>query len=177
MAISIQPLADLLINAIHNLDNADDAQSIIASKINGYLNQNLTVQGIYTGTIPGSPPVTDPLNGAYLWSVSSCQLTGNELKNAARNNGVPGWMQYIKGKIQIMISGTADITDSIKTTPITFGSLNMPYNYSNSGNYQDSMTRIATAVVNGILSATPSGGGSATSTSGGVGNVVLGSFL
>lgn len=178
MALNAEDLKNELVNAIAEKDNAGDAHDAIASVINGYMNSNLQASGSYTGIIAGTPPMTDPLAGSYVFSFSGCNIV-KELLMSSAASGVASWLLYIGSCLSLMVSSPSDDNGVLTlTTPLMLAPVVLNADFSSAENYQDSMGILADAIV--ALFASPSlpiGGTPCESSSGGLGALVPAGFL
>jgi len=100
----------------------------IANSINNYLSDNLSVVGVYSGTISG--PLPDPLNGSYTFSFLNSLMTGSSLSSGVNNFSVFSSNLNLGFKT-ILMNPTEGVSSLITCTDdISFDSFSMDLSMS-----------------------------------------------
>jgi hypothetical protein len=175
MGLNAEVLKNQLIDAVFEKDTAQSAHNAIASAINSYMNENLKAYGTYSGIIAGTPPISDPLAGNYVFSFSGCNIDGNALMSAA-SVSVEAWLNCISSFINLMVSDASDEAGILSLTPLLVPPPLMSTNFASAENYVQSMEILANTIVSAFDEKLPIGGTPCASTSGGTGAWVPGGF-
>lgn len=173
-------LSDLIINSIKEKTETEVIQQRISQVIASYLILNLQVQGSYIGTIPGTPPIPDPLSGAYKFKTMGCLIDKNLLMYSSKIN-INFWYKTILKLIKLtslfLVKQPNGMITLSSMSP-TFSSITpSDIDVSNKKNMQQIWQTISQALVNDIKNAIPTPSLPAISSSGGIGVVSFAKFM
>ena len=163
-------LKEELVSAMKDIRN-NTAQTKMWNTIKNYITLNMKLRGVYSGAIPGTPPVPDPANGPHIWSVAV--IPGLPIMNPVDYSI---WLLQLRQNFSgTTFIPTSDDTLITATTPIiTLPTFNLPQSKSKGeeGDFEKEMERLAGVIVNGLTSDPIAPyAGAAVSTNGGVGSV------
>lgn len=163
-------LANILKNAMNGQDNPTDSHSDFSNSLKDYVMGKAKLQGVYSGIIPGTPPVQDPNNGTYEFDVIAFPISASGLQ-AGATGGFGSWLNAMSAELsKITFGGTSgSVTAGSPTLLTVSASVDMS---SKPDNKNDSMEIVGndliTSVKNGVPTPTTV---PATSVAGGVGTI------
>lgn len=173
-------LSDLIINAIKEKTETEIIHQKISQVIALYLISNLEIQGTYVGTIPGSPPIPDPLAGPYKFKTMGCLIDKNLLMYSSKIN-INFWYKTILKLIKLtslfFVKQTSGMITLSGTAPIFSSVIPSTIDVSDKKNMQQIWQTISQMLVNDIKNAIPTSSVPAVSSSGGIGVVSFVKFM
>ena len=136
--------------------------------VSEYLESNFVLLGAYSGMVSGSP---DPLNGVKRIPFRNAYISGNTVAQGASQGKMSGYKNAIQSQLSLIVSETQDLNMTITIPPITI--MNLSFQYSPASSYVENINILAKEIIMSLLGAVYSSPVAATSSSGGVGQMVI----
>jgi len=146
--MTINSLYSVLIGCLAQSDVYGQAFSYIATSLSSYLNSNLTILGVYTGTLNGSPSA---LNGVHSFSVTA-NINASALQYAAPTSNDFGLTSELN--LQPLSSISQDVLITLSAPVFMGAAINLLFSAEDT--FNASWMTVSTAIYNGIVSSLPS---------------------
>lgn len=171
-------LSTQIINAIENKTDTKQIHDLLGIIISKHLMENLEIQGSYTGMIPGTPPVPDPLNGIVNFNLLISAIKGSQLLKGAKVN-LDTWYNFLCFQINLtsiinQTNGSVALTSpNIIFTKIRNSNLNL----KDIKQFKQIWKEFSKVLINDIKNTKPvSVPFPAISSTGGIGTIIFSTF-
>ena len=151
-----------------------ELQEVLLDVVSDYLLNNMKFSGIYTGMIPGIPPVADPLSGSYILEPLAIPGLSPSLMLDSVSGGIQSWYSLLMSMIKTLVLNPNVLSITIVPTPPLVGCVPGMLGLSVPDDFDTVYLDLANVIVDS-LNSTPVSGISfpATSVAGGQGVMTL----
>ena len=155
-----------------------EMQEVLVGVIEDYILNNMKFAGVYSGMIPGSPPVVDPLSGNYVIEPLAIPGLSPSAMLGSVGGGIQAWFSLFINLVKTMILKPNLPQLTLSPLPPLVGCVPCVLSLTNPNDFDTIYMDLANALVNSLNSTVVSGVVfPAVSTAGGQGMMALATII